>query len=65
MRVNNLVGNTPLLELRRLSPEGRSIFGKAEYLSPGGSVKDRIGFFMIERAMERGFLQKKKRLSLL
>ena len=57
MRVNSLVGNTPLLELRRLSPEGRSIFGKAEYLSPGGSVKDRIGFFMIEKAMERGELK--------
>ena len=57
MRVNDLVGNTPLIELKRLSPKGRKVFGKAEYLNPGGSVKDRIGFFMIEKALERGELK--------
>ena len=57
MRVNDLVGNTPLIELKRLSPKGRKVFGKAEYLNPGGSVKDRNGFFMIEKALERGELK--------
>ncbi len=57
MGIDKLVGNTPLIELERLSPLGRRVFGKAEYLNPGGSVKDRIGFFMIEKAMERGDLK--------
>ena len=54
--LSSLVGNTPLLRLERLSPVGRLVLGKCEFLNPGGSVKDRIGFHMVEMALERGDL---------
>jgi cysteine synthase A len=52
------VGNTPLIRLNRLSDEtGCDIFGKAEFLNPGGSVKDRAALFIIRDGEERGVLQ--------
>jgi cysteine synthase len=54
----DLVGDTPLFEIRRLdaaSPRGR-VYGKAEHHNPGGSVKDRICLAMIEGAEARGLL---------
>jgi cysteine synthase A len=53
--VLDLVGNTPLLPL--LDTSGRKIFAKAEFLNPGGSIKDRIAKFMIEAAEKRGDLK--------
>src|SRR5467141_4252388 len=51
------VGNTPLIKLRRASEEtGCTILGKAEFLNPGGSVKDRAALFIIKDAEERGLL---------
>ena len=51
------IGNTPLIRLRRASEEtGCKILGKAEFLNPGGSVKDRAGLFIIQDAEERGLL---------
>ena len=53
-----LVGNTPLLRLRRASEEtGCEILGKAEFLNPGGSVKDRTALGIIRDAERRGHLQ--------
>jgi cysteine synthase A len=57
--VLDLVGDTPLFEIRRLgtdAPRGR-VFGKAEQQNPGGSVKDRICLAMIEAAEARGELR--------
>lgn len=52
------VGNTPLIRLNRLSDEsGCDILGKAEFLNPGGSVKDRAALFIIRDAEERGLLK--------
>src|SRR5204862_3888829 len=52
------VGNTPLIKLRRASEmTGCTILGKAEFLNPGGSVKDRAALFIIKDAEERGLLQ--------
>ncbi len=52
------VGNTPLIRLNRLSDEtGCEILGKAEFLNPGSSVKDRAALFMIKDAEERGALK--------
>ncbi len=49
--VLDLVGETPVVRLRKLSPEGgATIWGKCEHLNPGGSVKDRICLAMIEAA---------------
>jgi len=52
------IGNTPLIRLRRVSEEtGCEILGKAEFLNPGGSVKDRAALFIIRDAEARGALQ--------
>ncbi len=52
-----VVGNTPLIRLRRASEEtGCTILGKAEFMNPGGSVKDRAGLAMIKDAERRGVL---------
>jgi len=52
------VGNTPLIKLRRASElTGCTILGKAEFLNPGGSVKDRAAKFIILDAERRGTLE--------
>jgi cysteine synthase len=54
----NAVGNTPLIRLNSFSDQtGCEILGKAEFLNPGGSVKDRAALFMIEDAEARGLLK--------
>jgi cysteine synthase len=56
--VDGHVGNTPLIRLRRLSElTGCEILGKAEFMNPGGSVKDRAALGLITDAEERGFLR--------
>jgi len=47
----NLIGNTPLLQLK-----GERIFAKAEFLNPGGSIKDRVALAMLEGAERDGKL---------
>jgi cysteine synthase A len=55
--VEGHIGRTPLLRLRRLSElTGCEILGKAEFMNPGGSVKDRAALGIIEDAEERGLL---------
>ena len=52
------VGNTPLIRLAKLSGEtGCEILGKAEFLNPGGSVKDRAALYIVEDAERRGTLK--------
>ena len=51
--VLNLIGNTPLIRLR-----GTQIYGKAEFLNPGGSIKDRVALSMIEGAEKAGRLNR-------
>ena len=52
------IGNTPLIRLKRASAEpGCEILGKAEFMNPGGSVKDRAGLAIIEAAEKAGTLR--------
>src|SRR5216117_651556 len=52
------IGNTPLIKLKKASEEtGCTILGKAEFLNPGGSVKDRAALWIIKDAEERGQLR--------
>jgi cysteine synthase A len=52
------IGNTPLIRLHRASETtGCTILGKAEFLNPGGSVKDRAALYIIKDAEERGLLR--------
>lgn len=58
MKVNtalDLIGNTPIISLKKMT--GFNIFAKAEFLNPGGSIKDRIAKSMIEEAERRGDLK--------
>ena len=56
--VLEIIGNTPLIRLRRASQEtGCEILGKAEFLNPGQSVKDRAGLFIIRDAERKGLLR--------
>ena len=60
-KLTDLIGNTPLLELGNFGREHNAqatIIAKLEYFNPGGSVKDRIGFSMIEDAEKQGLLNK-------
>ncbi|GAB2987959.1 cysteine synthase CysM [Mucilaginibacter puniceus] len=51
----DLIGNTPLVEIKRLNPNPNvKIYGKLEGNNPGGSVKDRAAHNMIQSALERG-----------
>ncbi len=52
------IGNTPLLRLARASEQtGCEILGKAEFLNPGSSVKDRAALYIVRDAMKRGLLE--------
>jgi len=52
------IGNTPLIRLRKVSEAtGCDIYGKAEFMNPGQSVKDRAAFFIIKDAIARGALK--------
>jgi cysteine synthase A len=55
--ITKLVGQTPMLQLARLSPEpAAAVFAKLEFLNPGGSIKDRAALGMILDAEKRGLL---------
>src|ERR1700729_1618049 len=52
------IGNTPLIKLKRVSAAtGCTILGKAEFMNPGQSVKDRAALFIIQDAVKRGALK--------
>jgi O-acetylserine dependent cystathionine beta-synthase len=56
--VSELIGHTPLIEITSYSlPKGVRIFAKLEYFNPGGSIKDRLGQFLLKRAFDEGKLK--------
>src|SRR5919206_4528040 len=62
----DLVGNTPLLRLARIAPDlapGVTIYAKAEWYNPGGSVKDRPALYMIRDGEHSGRLQPGMRIA--
>ncbi len=57
--MQELIGNTPLVRLNHIDvPEGVNLIAKLELYNPSGSVKDRIGKYMIEDAEKKGLLKK-------
>lgn len=56
--VLDAIGNTPIIKLQNVTKDIESeIYVKLEYMNPGGSIKDRIGKYMVEKAIERGDLK--------
>ncbi len=56
--VIDLIGNTPLIKLKKASEmTGCTILGKAEFLNPGQSVKDRAALFIIKDAISKGLIK--------
>lgn len=56
--VLDVIGNTPIIKLQNVAQDITSeIYVKLEYLNPGGSIKDRIGKYIIEKALQRGELK--------
>jgi len=56
--IRELIGNTPLLKLNNLGiKNGVNVFAKIEGFNPGGSCKDRVGVYMIEKAEREGILK--------
>ncbi len=51
------IGNTPIVKLQRLAPQGVTVYAKVESFNPGGSVKDRLALAIILDAEERGVLK--------
>ncbi|KAG7663318.1 uncharacterized protein J8A68_003150 [[Candida] subhashii] len=52
------IGNTPLLKLPRISQSlGRNIYAKAEFMNPGGSIKDRAALYVIQDAEKKGLIR--------
>jgi cysteine synthase B len=60
MNVLDIVGNTPVIELKFNAASGVSLFAKAEYCNPSGSVKDRAAKAMILDGINKGLLTKDK-----
>ncbi len=61
MNIIELIGNTPLVDLSRLSPnDGVRLLGKLESRNPGGSIKDRIALSMVEAGEKSGELTRDK-----
>ena len=62
MYYNNIleiIGNTPLVKINKLNPNPRvTLLAKLEFLNPGGSIKDRIGSYMVDKAEREGKLKK-------
>ena len=59
-RYNNIldtIGNTPLVKLQRLAPEGVNVYVKIESFNPMGSIKDRMARAVIEAAQRSGELR--------
>ena len=55
--ITELIGNTPLVRLNKVTKDvGSNVFAKLEYYNPGSSVKDRLGYAMIDDAERRGIL---------
>ena len=53
------IGNTPIIKLQNITKNsGHDFYAKLEYLNPGGSYKDRIAKYILDKAIETGKLKK-------
>ena len=58
MSIQDMIGNTPMLKLNNMGiREQVGVYAKLELLNPEGSIKDRVGMYMLNEAIESGRLQ--------
>ena len=58
MNIQEMIGNTPIMKISHMGvKEGVNVYAKLELMNPAGSVKDRVGMYMIEDAERRGILK--------
>lgn len=58
MSIQDMIGSTPVLKLNHLGIEGSvNLYAKLELMNPAGSVKDRVGMYMLQDAEERGLIK--------
>ena len=58
MNIQEMIGNTPIMKIGHMGvKDGVNIYAKLELMNPAGSVKDRVGMYMIEDAEKRGILK--------
>lgn len=55
--ITGMIGNTPLVRVNNLVKSKAKVYAKMDYMNPGGSVKDRIGLYMVKDAEDRGLLK--------
>ena len=64
METNNIInqiGNTPLIKLKQVSElTGCNIYGKAEYLNPGESVKDRAALYIVKDSLKKKKIERRQ-----
>ncbi|MEM4950385.1 MAG: pyridoxal-phosphate dependent enzyme, partial [Thermoplasmatales archaeon] len=51
------IGNTPIVRINKIAQPGDNIFAKLEFFNPGGSIKDRMAYFILEEAERTGKLK--------
>ena len=51
------IGNTPIVRINRIADKGERIFAKLEFFNPGGSIKDRMAYFILKEAERSGLLK--------
>jgi len=57
-RITDVIGNTPIIKLQEIAKDVESeIYVKLEYMNPGGSIKDRIGCYILDQAVKKGDLK--------
>lgn len=57
-KITDIIGDTPIIKLNKVAEDVESeIYVKLEYMNPGGSIKDRIGCYILEQAVKRGDLK--------
>lgn len=55
--ITDLIGNTPIVQLKQVDSDSANIFVKLEYFNPGGSIKDRVALQIINDAKDNGFIK--------
>ena len=58
-KITELIGKTPLVKLKGASASSNAlVLGKCEFMNPASSIKDRVGYYLVKDALDRGVIDK-------